>query len=234
MRGYLTARGRRTDDVLYAMLPTDPRVPAAPLPAPYLDDGYLVVRPLAEQDAAAVAAACTDPDIQHWIFDIPSPYTLKDAEAFIARSARQLAAGEGVDCAGPRLRLRRAARLHRRGGRPPTRRAGVRRDRLLGEAVGAPPGRSLGGGAPARALGLRGGRTATPGAADVPWQRRLAGARRQARLHAHRPGARLPAGRAGQGPRRPSPAAGPTARCRRATIRSSSRWRRASGRRGSS
>jgi RimJ/RimL family protein N-acetyltransferase len=84
---------------MYGMLPADPREPLVPLPTPRLEDGYLLVRPFAAEDAPAVAAACAAPDIQHWIHEMPSPYTPADAQAFIARSARELAAGEGVHCA---------------------------------------------------------------------------------------------------------------------------------------
>jgi RimJ/RimL family protein N-acetyltransferase len=99
MRGYLTARGHRTDDLLYGMLPSDPRAPLVPLPTPELRDGGLMLRPLAPGDANAIAAACADPAIGHWIHALPTPYSGADAAAFIAKSARRLAAGEGVDCA---------------------------------------------------------------------------------------------------------------------------------------
>ncbi len=99
LRGYLTARGRRTDDVLFAMLPRDPR-PAAgerrpgDLGWPRLTDGRLLVRPFEPEDAPAVQAACDDPDVAHWIFGLPAPYGLADAEWFIADARRRLAAGE--------------------------------------------------------------------------------------------------------------------------------------------
>jgi RimJ/RimL family protein N-acetyltransferase len=99
MRGYLTARGRRTDDVLFAMLPSDPRPrPGAQRPGrmgwPRLTDGRLVVRPFAPDDAPAVRIACDDPDVAHWIHLLPSPYTPPDAERFVAESRRRLAADE--------------------------------------------------------------------------------------------------------------------------------------------
>ena len=99
MRGYLTARGRRTDDLLYAMLPGDARVPVVPLPWPELRDDRLLVRPLREDDAAAVAVACADGAIQHWIYRLPSPYGLRDAQMYIAHSQRRLTGGDGLDCA---------------------------------------------------------------------------------------------------------------------------------------
>ncbi len=99
LRGYLTARGRRTDEVLFAMLPRDPR-PApgerrlGALGWPRLTDGRLLVRPFEAEDAPAVQAACDDPDVAHWIFALPTPYGLAAAEWFVADARRRLAAGE--------------------------------------------------------------------------------------------------------------------------------------------
>jgi RimJ/RimL family protein N-acetyltransferase len=99
LRSYLRARGRRTDDVLFAMLPGDPRpTPRERRPGelgwPRLTDGRLVARPFEPDDAPAVQAACDDPDVAHWIHGLPAPYTLADAEWFIADARRRLAAGE--------------------------------------------------------------------------------------------------------------------------------------------
>jgi RimJ/RimL family protein N-acetyltransferase len=93
MRGYLTARTRRADDVLFGMKHDDPREPVVTLPDPRLEDGRIVVRPFWIEDAPAVQAACDDPDVAHWIYLLPSPYTLADAEEFIADSWRRLVAG---------------------------------------------------------------------------------------------------------------------------------------------
>jgi RimJ/RimL family protein N-acetyltransferase len=108
MRGYLTARTRRADDVLFGMKHDDPREPVATLPDPRLEDGTVVVRPFWIEDAPAVQAACDDPDVARWIYLVPSPYTLDDAEAFIADSWRRLVAGERArlaiaDAGGERL-----------------------------------------------------------------------------------------------------------------------------------
>jgi len=94
LRGYLSARGRRSDDVLFGMVPGDPREPRVPLPDPRLEDGRLVVRPFEPDDAPAVQAACDDADVAHWIHLVPSPYAAADAEEFVAGSRRRLAAGD--------------------------------------------------------------------------------------------------------------------------------------------
>ena len=38
--------------------------------------------------------ACDDPDVAHWIHGLPAPYTLADAEWFVADARRRLVAGE--------------------------------------------------------------------------------------------------------------------------------------------
>jgi RimJ/RimL family protein N-acetyltransferase len=63
---------------------------------PTLRDGDLVLRPKRPADAEAITAACQDPEIPRWTF-VPSPYTLADAEAFLARSAAEEAAGTAAD-----------------------------------------------------------------------------------------------------------------------------------------
>lgn len=101
MRGYITARGRRTDDVLFGMVPADPR-PAegerrpGSLGWPRLTDGRLLVRPFEPDDAPAVQAGCDDPDVAHWIFRLPAPYSLGDAQTFISDARRRLVTDESA------------------------------------------------------------------------------------------------------------------------------------------
>ena len=63
---------------------------------PTLRDGDLVLRPKRPADVDVIAAACQDPEIPRWTF-VPSPYTRADAEAFLARSAAEEAAGESAN-----------------------------------------------------------------------------------------------------------------------------------------
>jgi RimJ/RimL family protein N-acetyltransferase len=74
---------------------------------PTLRDGDLVLRPKRDDDVDAVTAACQDPEISRWT-RVPSPYTRADAEAYLARSAADEAAGRSanffaVDAADSRL-----------------------------------------------------------------------------------------------------------------------------------
>ena len=58
-------------------------------PDPPLSDGLVTLRPWGEQgDAEAIAAACNDRAIREFLDQIPSPYTLADAHAYIEGSHR--------------------------------------------------------------------------------------------------------------------------------------------------
>jgi len=48
-----------------------------------LRDGDIQLRPWTLDDVPAIVAACNDPEIQHWIPTVPTPYTEEDARAFI-------------------------------------------------------------------------------------------------------------------------------------------------------
>jgi RimJ/RimL family protein N-acetyltransferase len=102
LRRAMTVGDERVDDVLFSLVPGDPRpwrtgaTGAAPagLGWPRLTDGRLVVRPFAPDDAPAVQAACGDPDVAHWIYGLPAAYALSDAEGFIADARHRLLLGE--------------------------------------------------------------------------------------------------------------------------------------------
>jgi RimJ/RimL family protein N-acetyltransferase len=73
-------------------------------PEPALSDGVIELRPLVRSDAAAIAAACADRLIARFIPLIPVPYTVADAEAFLARNADGVRPGDelnlGISTAG--------------------------------------------------------------------------------------------------------------------------------------
>ncbi len=186
MRGYLTARGRRTDDVLFAMLPGDPRPPAGErrpgdLGWPRLTDGRLVVRPYEADDAPAEQAICDQPEMAQWLHLVPSPYSLADAEEFIADSRRRLVAGDRA-----RMAITDATSGETAGERQPGPLPGPAGggDRLSRQTRVTPPRRGAGRRAARRRVGLRHARSRTTGDPHVPGQRGLAGACGQARLHA--------------------------------------------------
>ena len=48
-----------------------------------LSDEGILLRPWREEDARVVHAACQDPAIQHWLPNLPRPYTHDDARTFV-------------------------------------------------------------------------------------------------------------------------------------------------------
>jgi RimJ/RimL family protein N-acetyltransferase len=62
---------------------------------PTLRDDDLVLRAKRAEDADAITAACQDPEIPRWT-TVPSPYARADAEAYIASSAADAAAGRAA------------------------------------------------------------------------------------------------------------------------------------------
>ena len=57
-------------------------------PDPGLADTVVRLRRWRADDAVAVHEACQDPEIGRWIPEIPNPYTLNDAEAFVGGIGR--------------------------------------------------------------------------------------------------------------------------------------------------
>ena len=102
LRRAMTVGDERVDDALFSLVPGDPRpwhtgatgAAVAGIGWPRLTDGRLAVRPFEPDDAPAVRAACDDPDVAHWIFGLPAPYALPDAEEFIADARHRLLLGE--------------------------------------------------------------------------------------------------------------------------------------------
>ncbi len=61
-------------------------------PDPLLGDDAILLRPLRNTDAAAIAAACADAELARWI-PIPVPYSLVDARSYILFSEDGWATG---------------------------------------------------------------------------------------------------------------------------------------------
>jgi RimJ/RimL family protein N-acetyltransferase len=53
----------------------------------------LLLRPVREGDEAALVSGLDDPEVARWLESVPSPYTLRDARAWIERCAREREAG---------------------------------------------------------------------------------------------------------------------------------------------
>ena len=62
-------------------------------PDPPLSDGVVLLRPWGDGDVAAIAAACSDPDIPKWIPLVPEPYTDADARDYVRETKEWWADG---------------------------------------------------------------------------------------------------------------------------------------------
>jgi RimJ/RimL family protein N-acetyltransferase len=69
-----------------------------PLPSPPLTDGDILLRAWERGDAAAVTAACQDPEIPRWTV-VPYDYTEAHARDFIAGTAGDIATGRELPLA---------------------------------------------------------------------------------------------------------------------------------------
>jgi len=63
-------------------------------PDPPLSDGAVTLRPWTLDDVAEIARACNEPEIAHWILQMPSPYGEQDAREYVL--ATQAAWREGT------------------------------------------------------------------------------------------------------------------------------------------
>ncbi len=91
----LHERGRLLDAWTAVIRFGDAPVPRTRWAEPVVLEGERVrLRPLREADLVRVVEACDDADVRHWLDGMPRPYTLRDAEDFLARSVWQAATGE--------------------------------------------------------------------------------------------------------------------------------------------
>lgn len=70
-------------------------MPELRAPDPPLSAEGLLLRPLGDEDAGAIAAICQDPEIPRWT-NVPSPYDEADALDFLARAEAERLRGEGL------------------------------------------------------------------------------------------------------------------------------------------
>jgi RimJ/RimL family protein N-acetyltransferase len=97
VRGFGHQRGERRDSWVGSIVRGDPMAPVSPwLEAATIVGERVVLRPWREDDAARVTEACSDPDTQYWLAQLPSPYTLADAQWYIRTREEEHAAGRGV------------------------------------------------------------------------------------------------------------------------------------------
>jgi RimJ/RimL family protein N-acetyltransferase len=97
VRGFCLQRGERHDAWVGSIVRGDPMAPSTPwLEAATVVGERVVLRPWREQDVPRVAEACSDPQTQHWLANLPSPYTVADAQWYIRSREEEHASGRGV------------------------------------------------------------------------------------------------------------------------------------------
>ncbi|HEY3003473.1 MAG TPA: GNAT family N-acetyltransferase [Kribbellaceae bacterium] len=100
VRAGAVTRGVRHDEWAASVRSGDELAPQRRwLTAPVLDGDGLRLRPMRDEDADRVVEACADERTQHWLAEMPSPYSREDALAWIATARENAAAGEGVNWA---------------------------------------------------------------------------------------------------------------------------------------
>jgi RimJ/RimL family protein N-acetyltransferase len=97
VRGLLEARGERHDGWIGSLVRGEQLAPIHPwLEAPRITGQQVVLRPWAEVDAVRVVEACNDPTSQRWLPNLPSPYTVADAQWYIRSREEEHASGTAV------------------------------------------------------------------------------------------------------------------------------------------
>jgi RimJ/RimL family protein N-acetyltransferase len=97
VRGLLEARGVRHDGWIGSLVRGEELAPVhAWLEAPVVVGERVVLRPWREDDAERVVEACTDPLSRRWLPNLPSPYTLADAQWYIRTREEEHAQGSAV------------------------------------------------------------------------------------------------------------------------------------------
>jgi RimJ/RimL family protein N-acetyltransferase len=97
VRRWLPQRGTLRDGWVGALLATDARQPShAWLDVPTIHGDRVVLRRHREADLPRIVEACSDERTAYWLGEMPSPYTLASAEAFLLRCGEWAATGRGV------------------------------------------------------------------------------------------------------------------------------------------
>ena len=94
---WLPQRGDLLDGWVGTLHADDERAPRSDwLEVPVLTGEHVRLRAFAEDDAERVVQACDDERTAHWLWRLPSPYTLDDARAYLQGRVEQLGSGAGV------------------------------------------------------------------------------------------------------------------------------------------
>jgi RimJ/RimL family protein N-acetyltransferase len=97
VRGLAEQRGIRLDGWIGSVRRGDPLRPPHPwFDPPVLNADGVRLRRHDTGDVSAMAQACDDPDTQHWLPQLPRPYTTDDARAHLEEIAEEQSAGRAV------------------------------------------------------------------------------------------------------------------------------------------
>ena len=100
VRQWLPQRGELRDAWMGTLTATDPREPQTPwFDVPVITGDRVVLRGYRDGDAPRIKEAASEQQMQHWFHDLPSPYTLEDARAFLETRREQLASAAGLSWA---------------------------------------------------------------------------------------------------------------------------------------
>jgi RimJ/RimL family protein N-acetyltransferase len=96
VRHWLPQRGELVDAWVGTLLRDDPRQPRTTwLPCPVIEAHGLVLRPITVADATRIVEGCADPETQRWLGQLPAPYSLDDALAYVESRSEMHALGNG-------------------------------------------------------------------------------------------------------------------------------------------
>ncbi len=100
VRRWLPQRGELRDAWVGVLLASDPREPRSEwYDVPRITSDTVVLRDLRVEDAGRIQQACSDERLQYWLSEVPSPYTLEDAHAFIESCVERRATGSALSWA---------------------------------------------------------------------------------------------------------------------------------------
>jgi RimJ/RimL family protein N-acetyltransferase len=97
VRRWLPQRGELLDAWIGVLTVSDRREPRSEwFEVPRLTGRDVVLREYRAGDAGRVQQACSHPRTQHWLADLPSPYTIEDARQYLETRREQRASGSGL------------------------------------------------------------------------------------------------------------------------------------------
>lgn len=100
LRAWLPQRGELYDAWLGGLLRGDPREPRTPwFQVPRITGRSVTLRPLEPKDLPRVVEACSDETLGYWLGNLPRPYTVQSAEAYLASRHDAQAEGRSISWA---------------------------------------------------------------------------------------------------------------------------------------